>query len=73
MEKGFDGKFIVYSCEFDGGKRVRHADPLRLGEDGKIMLFLCQSCLAQANEFVMRPIIHEAVKLAMNGNFKKDK
>jgi hypothetical protein len=73
MEQGLDGKFTVFSCEFDGGKRVRHAEPLRLGDDGKIMLFLCQSCQTQVNEFVMRPILTEAVKKAMHDNIIRDK
>jgi hypothetical protein len=42
------GYFTVFSCEFDNGKRATgNSQILRIGEDGKIMLFLCESCLKQ--------------------------
>jgi hypothetical protein len=57
-----DGYLTFYSCEFDDGKRVRNSDLIRLGEDGKICLMLCQSCLEQLNGQILRPLVLESLK-----------
>ena len=46
----------AYSCEYDTGKRAR--DPfVRLGEDGRVMFLLCESCRSQMIAQVLEPLI----------------
>ena len=48
QEKALNNQFAVFSCEFDNGKRANgNTAMLRLGEDGKVILFLCSSCEEQ--------------------------
>ncbi len=48
QEKKLDNQFTVFSCEFDSGVRANgNTAIIRLGEDGKILLFVCSSCLEQ--------------------------
>ena len=62
-EERLMGRFTVFSCEFDNGRRASGTGGvIRLGEDGKIMLFLCQSCLEQLNGQILHPIVLEAVR-----------
>jgi hypothetical protein len=63
QEKNFDNQFTVYSCEYDSGKRSTGVHTfIRLGEDGKVFLFLCESCLEQLNGQIIRPLLIEAMR-----------
>ena len=45
QEKELDNFFTVYSCELEDGRRTNSGiRMIRLGEDGKIMLLMCESC-----------------------------
>lgn len=62
-EEEFNNQFTVFSCEFDSGKRAQgYTGIIRLGEDGKIMLLLCASCMEQLNGQVLAPLFVEAMK-----------
>jgi len=57
------GYFTVFSCEFDSGKRVRNAETIiRIGEDGKIMFLLCESCLQQLKGQFFHDLALEAMR-----------
>jgi hypothetical protein len=57
------GYFSIFSCEFDSGKRAKGGgETIRIGEDGKIMLLLCESCLEQLRGQILRPIVVEALR-----------
>lgn len=59
-----DGKLIFYSCEYDDGRKVRNADPLRVGPDGNICLMLCQSCGEQIKEQVLQDVIVSSLHMS---------
>jgi hypothetical protein len=63
VEKEIGNGFTVFSCQFDSGERANgNTATIRLGEDGKVMLFLCQSCIEQLNGQVLAPLFVEAMK-----------
>jgi len=63
QEKEFNGQFTVYSCEFDNGKRATgNYGFIQIGEDGKVFLFLCQSCMEQLRGQILSPLIVEAMR-----------
>lgn len=69
QQKEIGGGFTVFSCEFDSGERANgNTAIIRLGEDGKIVLFLCASCIEQLNGQVLSPLFLEAMK-----NFRERK
>jgi hypothetical protein len=63
QEKEFDGQFTIYSCEFDNGERAKgNLGFIRIGEDGKIMLLLCVSCMNQIEGQILSPLFAEAIR-----------
>jgi len=62
-EERVGGYFTVFSCEFDNGERATgNSQIVRIGEDGKIMLFLCQSCLQQLENHFLHQLALEAMR-----------
>jgi hypothetical protein len=62
----FGGYLTVFSCEFDDGKRSSgQGTILRIGEDGKIMLFLCHSCLDQLRGQILSDVLHPIIMNAI--------
>jgi len=59
----FGDYFTVFSCEYDSGDRsTGKEESLRIGEDGKIVLLLCHSCLDQLRGQILYPMILHAIK-----------
>jgi hypothetical protein len=54
-------RVIVYSCEFDNGKRARR-NIVRIGECGQVALYLCDSCMEQLKGQILSPLIVEALQ-----------
>lgn len=62
-EEELGNQFTIFSCEFDSGKRAQgNNDIIRLGEDGKIMLFLCQSCFDQLSGQFLHSVVVDALR-----------
>ena len=57
---------IIYSCEFDDGRKTQNFDHLRLGADGmEIWFFPCFSCVQQLRHYAMEPLFLDAAKEAI--------
>jgi hypothetical protein len=62
-ESEMSGYYTVFSCEYDNGKRSKGTEQItRIGEDGKVMLLLCHSCLDQLRGQALRDVVVEAIK-----------
>lgn len=63
MEKNIGHGITVYSCEFDSGKRANgNAAFIRLGEDGRVYLLMCASCIEQLRGQILSPLFVEAIQ-----------
>lgn len=70
QEKELDNFFTVYSCELEDGRRTNSGiRMIRLGEDGKIMLLMCESCHEQLVGQILAPLVIDAMK--DSGELKK--
>ena len=68
----FGGYCLIYSCEYDNGKRSMDEEPLRLGGDGKIMFFPCHSCAQQIREYGLFDAVAAGAREAFQGKSIKE-
>jgi hypothetical protein len=55
---------VILSCEFDNGKKVENADPVRLGNDGmEVWLMPCFSCSQQLRDYSIEAVLNAYSKL----------